>query len=216
MRTDQNRELIHRLLDGELAPEERDGLLSRIESDPDLAREYEALSGPVRMLAGDGRCEAPHGFSESVMQRLPQRTPSLGERVRTFLFGARVLRWNMATAMAGVLLVAAALLVTQYQDGGPTVPQPSAAEVPTTVRLSFYAPQARQVAVAGDFNRWTVGSDEMERRDGGIWTIDLTLQPGRYTYMFVLDGKSWVADPGAESYQDDGFGSRNSVMKVRI
>jgi hypothetical protein len=31
----------------------------------------------------------------------------------------------------------------------------------------------------------------------------------------VLDGKAWVADPGAESYQDDGFGSRNAVMKIR-
>jgi negative regulator of sigma E activity len=214
MRTD-DKELIHQLLDGELGAEEQERLLRRVKADPELAREYEALSSPVRLLAADGRCEAPPDLAGSVMRRLPQPAPALSERLRAFFFGARVLRWNMATAMAGVLLVAAALVVTQYQEGGRTAPPAAVTEVPTTVRLSFYAPQARQVAVAGDFNRWTVGSDVMERRDGGVWTIDLTLQPGRYTYMFVLDGKSWVADPGAESYQDDGFGSRNSVMKVR-
>lgn len=215
MRKDEDRELIHRLLDGDLSAEEQDGLLRRIKADPDLAREYEALNGPVQMLAADGRREAPPGFTATVMQRLPQRKPSWGQRLHGFLFGPRVLRWNMATAMAGLLLVAAALLLTQLRDGGRTAPPTAATEGPATVRLSFYAPQARQVAVAGDFNKWAVGSDLMERRDGGIWTIDLTLQPGRYTYMFVLDGKAWVTDPGADSYQDDGFGSTNAVIKVR-
>jgi anti-sigma factor RsiW len=215
MRNDHDRELIHRLLDGDLAADERDELLRRIKADPDLAREYEALNGPVQMLAADGRREAPPGFTEAVMRRIPERKPSLGERLHGFLFGARVLRWNMATAMAGLLLVTAALLLTQLRDGGRTALPTAATEGPATVRLSFYAPQARQVAVAGDFNKWAVGSDLMERRDGGIWTIDLTLQPGRYTYMFVLDGKAWVTDPGADSYQDDGFGSTNAVIKIR-
>jgi 1,4-alpha-glucan branching enzyme len=122
----------------------------------------------------------------------------------------------MASVMAGLVLVAAAtLLVTQFRDGERAAMPTAATEASVTVRLSFYAPQARQVAVAGDFNKWSVGSDLMDRRNGGLWTIDLSLRPGRYTYMFVLDGKAWVADPGADSYQDDGFGSRNAVMKVR-
>jgi anti-sigma factor RsiW len=216
MPSDHDRELIHRLLDGDLAADERDDLLRRIKTDPDLAREYETLSGPIGLLAGDGRREAPPGFTEAVMQRLPERKPSLGEQLSGFFFGARVLRWNVATAMAGLMLIAAALLLTQLRDGVRTAPLTAAMQGPATVRLSFYAPQARQVAVAGDFNKWSVGSNLMERRDGGIWTIDLTLQPGRYTYMFVLDGTAWVADPGADSYQDDGFGSTNAVMKVSI
>lgn len=215
MRSDQDRELIHRLLDGDLADDERGELLRRIQDEPDLAREYAELSGPVQMLAKDGRRKAPPGFTASVMRRLPQRKPSLGERLHAFLFGQRTLRWNMATAMAGVLLVAAALLMTQLRDGRPGERRTALQEDTVTVRLSFYAPAARQVAVAGDFNKWSVGSDLMDRRDGGIWTIDLTLRPGRYSYMFVLDGSVWVADPGAESFQDDGFGSRNAVMMVR-
>jgi len=147
------------------------------------------------------------------MARLPERAPSLGERVRSFLFGDRVLRWNLASVLAITAMIASVVLLTQPDDL--RLAQPPAAERVVTIRLSFYAPQARQVAVAGDFNKWTVGSDLMDRRDGGIWTIDLTLQPGRYAYMFVLDGSNWVADPGADSFQDDGFGSTNAVMRIR-
>ena len=84
-----------------------------------------------------------------------------------------------------------------------------------TVRLSFHAPQARTVAVAGEFNKWKTDADEMKRTDG-TWSIDLKLKPGVYTYSFIVDGKSWVPDPGAASYEDDGFGSRNAVLRVNI
>ncbi len=50
----------------------------------------------------------------------------------------------------------------------------------------------------------------------GMWSIDLKLKPGVYTYSFVVDGKTWVPDPGAESYVDDGLGSRNAVLRVNI
>ena len=85
----------------------------------------------------------------------------------------------------------------------------------TTVRLTFYAPQARTVSVAGDFNKWRTETDAMKGNDG-MWSIDLKLKPGVYSYSFIVDGKTWVADPGAESYQDDGFGSQNSILRVAI
>jgi hypothetical protein len=34
--------------------------------------------------------------------------------------------------------------------------------------------------------------------------------------MFVVDGKTWVIDPKAQVYDDDGFGGRSSVVRVRI
>jgi hypothetical protein len=34
--------------------------------------------------------------------------------------------------------------------------------------------------------------------------------------MFVVDGTAWVTDPDAESFQDDGFGNRNAVVRVSI
>jgi anti-sigma-K factor RskA len=206
--------IIQRFLDGEVPADEREEMLRRIMNDPAWKREYEEQRAALDLLEQEGPQEAPAGFTAAVMQRLPEQAPSRGERIRAFLFGDRVLRWNMATAMALIALVTAALLLTQRPEQGRRT-TPAEAEGSVTVRLSFYAPQARQVAVAGDFNKWTVGSDLMDRRNGGLWTIDLTLRPGRYSYMFVLDGTTWVADPGAESFQDDGFGSRNAVMRIK-
>jgi hypothetical protein len=34
--------------------------------------------------------------------------------------------------------------------------------------------------------------------------------------MFIVDGREWVADPNAPTVRDDGFGNRNSVMRVGI
>jgi anti-sigma factor RsiW len=208
-------DIIQRLLDGEVPEGDRAEVLRGIEADPELRREYEDLRAAMILLERDGPAEAPPGFTSTVMRRIPLREPSFGERVRVFLFGSRELRWNMASAIAGSLVILFVLVALQLRDSVRST-APTAEDAGTvTVRLSFYAPQARQVAVAGDFNRWTVGTDLMERRNGGVWTVDLTLRPGRYSYMFVLDGETWVTDPGAEGYQDDGFGSRNAVLQVR-
>ena len=208
-----DRDSIQRLLDGEVPPEEREMLLRQVMNDPAAKRDYDELRAVMDLMESEGPREAPPGFTASVMARLPERAPSLGERIRSFLFGDRVLRWNMASALAIAAMLAAVILL--MRPGDLRMAKQPAGEGVVTVRLSFYAPQARQVAVAGDFNKWTVGSDLMDRRDGGLWTIDLTLLPGRYAYMFVLDGSTWVADPEAESFQDDGFGSTNAVMRIR-
>ena len=75
------------------------------------------------------------------------------------------------------------------------------------VRLMFDAPDARRVAVAGDFNRWDVEAtplarDERSRR----WSVTLALREGEHRYAFVVDGTRWIADPhAARSVQgDDG------------
>jgi hypothetical protein len=60
------------------------------------------------------------------------------------------------------------------------------------------------------------GRTSMERSDGGVWTATIPLKPGRYQYMFVIDGKRWIADPLATEDAGDGFGSRNAVLDVSI
>ena len=73
------------------------------------------------------------------------------------------------------------------------------------VRLMFDAPDARRVAVAGDFNRWDVEAtplvrDERSRR----WSVTLALREGEHRYAFVVDGTRWIADPhAARSVQGD-------------
>ncbi|MBA7573509.1 hypothetical protein ES708_15307 [subsurface metagenome] len=55
----------------------------------------------------------------------------------------------------------------------------------------------------------------MEDPEGdGIWTGKISLKPGRYEYMLVVDDAKWVPDPNAKIYADDGFGSRNTVLYI--
>jgi 1,4-alpha-glucan branching enzyme len=83
------------------------------------------------------------------------------------------------------------------------------------VSFVFLAPAATNVSVVGDFNDWDTGATPLARVDErGIWTVTLPLRPGRYLYMFVVDGTRWAPDPAAPVAPDDGFGVPNSVVTV--
>ncbi|NTW59987.1 MAG: hypothetical protein HGB21_02880 [Nitrospirae bacterium] len=212
------RDIVHRLLDGDVPAAEKDAISRRIQDDPVLRREFDDLSSAVGLLEQEGRLKPPLAFTASVMGRLPGRVETLPARVKRFFFGSRVLRWNMATAMALVLLTVVSLAVMKQmtnvnRETARTSVSPGG--VVETVRLTFVAPAAKRVAVAGDFNKWRTDSHLMTR-ENGIWTIELPLTPGVYTYMFIVDDEQWVTDPRAESYRDDGFGYRNAVMRVSI
>ena len=82
------------------------------------------------------------------------------------------------------------------------------------VEFSIYAPNAKKVTIAGDFNGWSKVADPLSDRDGdGIWKIIIPLKPGRYEYKFVVDDR-WIADPSNPKMVDDGFGGKNSVIVV--
>jgi hypothetical protein len=81
------------------------------------------------------------------------------------------------------------------------------------VVFSLVAPHAGQVCVAGSFNQWSAQNHCLTRR-GESWLLRIALPPGRYSYVFVLDGGDWQPDPGAVLCEDNGFGSRNSVLVV--
>jgi hypothetical protein len=87
----------------------------------------------------------------------------------------------------------------------------------TKVQFSLKSNDAKihTVAIAGDFNSWNQMDNLLEDPDGdGIWTGTLKLKPGRYEYMFVLDGKKWVPDPNALRYVKDGFGNKNAILEI--
>jgi len=216
---DREREIIHKILDGD-AEEEEQKILSRgMEADTRLGEEFTGLMNAVRLLKESERREAPFSFTAEVMKKLPGRSPSVLSRFREFLFGSRVLRWNMASvlAMAVIVLVTVVTVSRMHRETTETIMSSSSGqdEATVSVRLTFHSPQAQRVAVAGDFNNWKTDAHEMKKSDG-IWSIDLKLKPGIYSYSFVVDGKSWVPDPGAEAYEDDGYGSRNSILRTNI
>jgi 1,4-alpha-glucan branching enzyme len=85
-----------------------------------------------------------------------------------------------------------------------------------TVRFTVLAPGAKQVFLVGSFNGWTKGATPMEIVNGsGLWTVDVPLKEGEYTFMYLIDGDRWVTPPLAEEFITDGFGQTNGVVIVR-
>jgi hypothetical protein len=214
-----DREQIHRLLDGDVPDAEKEMIIGRVQDDPVLRKEFDDLSSAVEMLEREGRMDPPLAFTASVMRKLPRPADPLPSGLRRFFFGSRVLRWNMAAALAIVLLtvVTTILMMKQLTHIDPSLLSATAPSVEQAalVRLTFVAPAAQHVSVAGDFNKWRTDSHVM-KRENGMWTINIPLKPGIYSYMFIVDNSHWVADPHAESYLDDGFGAQNAVMRVSL
>lgn len=83
----------------------------------------------------------------------------------------------------------------------------------TNVHFSYIDKRAKSVCVAGDFNGWSKAAHCMTKT-GESWSLDLKLAPGRYQYLFVIDGQVWRPDPGAFLNESNGFGGKNSVLIV--
>ncbi len=211
-----DQEMIHRLLDGDLGPDEKKALMGRVQADPALKEELDGLTGALRAIEMSERMPAPLFFTAEVMRRLPARKSTIGDRVRDFLLKGRVLRWNMATAFAAAVLFALVFTqVVRTRNAPVETAAVSQQEQTVTVTINLHAPEAHHVAVAGTFNKWKADANMLTRKENGVWTITIPLKPGEYSYMFIVDGKAWVTDPNAETYSDDGFGNKNAVMRVR-
>jgi hypothetical protein len=214
--SDANDLLVQRFVDQDLSAEERVNLIARLGRDEPLRRRvlaFETMALESRRLP---RPIVPEDFSANVVARIAgDRSPwAFVQR----LLAPRTLQWNMASAFAAACLLviaASAAFVAMRRPGAPT-PAAAAGTAPTVlVRLVVLQPQARTVEVAGDFNGWDPARTPLEQTAGGAWTVTLPLEPGRYKYMFVVDGHEWVVDPFAVEQADDGFGSRNAVLDVR-
>jgi hypothetical protein len=82
-------------------------------------------------------------------------------------------------------------------------------------QFSLVAPEAERVALVGDFNDWKEGATPLVPVGDGVWSAALTLDPGRYKYMFLVDGRP-TADPATPPVpvRDDDFGVPSSVITV--
>jgi hypothetical protein len=77
-----------------------------------------------------------------------------------------------------------------------------------------YTPPAKTSAVylAGTFNEWKPTAQRMTGPDAkGAFTTRLVLKPGTHEYKYVLEGKTWKADPA--NRRQTGF-YNNSVLVV--
>lgn len=74
-------------------------------------------------------------------------------------------------------------------------------------------PRARSVAVVGSFNEWDPSAHRL-RRESDEWTIAVSLPPGRYAYLFLVDGVAWN-DPDDDGRVPCEWGGAYSVRAVR-
>ena len=75
-------------------------------------------------------------------------------------------------------------------------------------------PRACSVALVGSFNRWDTSVHQLTLQPDGWWTISLTLAPGKYPYLFIVDGVPW------NDLEDDGrvpceWGGEYSLRVIR-
>ena len=116
---------------------------------------------------------------------------------------------GLTTAVALIIFFAFTFIFNNL----PNTSSICSAEVQFSLKLNNN--KTHTVAIAGDFNSWNPGDNLLEDPDGdGIWTGTLKLKPGRYEYMFVIDGEKWFPDPNALRYVKDGFGNKNAILEI--
>lgn len=122
-----------------------------------------------------------------------------------------------ALAAAAVIVVLALLgtrAASTHRGGTPPVAS-APHDTVYMVRFVLLAPDARSVALVGDFNNWNRASTALAPTGKeGVWTASVALPPGRHEYAFVVDGEHWVADPHANVTIHDDFGTASSIVTV--
>jgi len=178
-----------------------------------LRGEAEAWSELLEDVRTHAVAGAPLGATARVMEAVQaDAAGGAGARLAawtTWLVRPRAVRISPLAAAAAIALVAWS--VTQF-----ALSPIGTGSLDDRVYVQFLisAPEARTVALAGDFNEWDP-TIQLDDPDGdGLWSARVALEPGVHEYMFVIDGSEWRPDPNALSYTNDGFGQQNSVLAV--
>jgi 1,4-alpha-glucan branching enzyme len=85
---------------------------------------------------------------------------------------------------------------------------------PRKITFTHVNSSARAVSLAGSFNDWNPQSHLLTRQPDGKWATALPLPPGRYEYLFVVDGR-WVPDAEAIEWIPNPHGSVNCIIDVK-
>ena len=226
---DEQELLVQRFIDQDLTPEERVEFLQAVDADPTVRRRWLNLEMVVAEAAQLPRITPSARFLSELKAKVAPPPLSWWEQLWATVTTPRTFEWSLAGAVAAacvaIVSVAGLFAVISPRVVEVHVPAIPAQTIATStkqeepkifVRLVLLQPGARSVSVAGDFNGWDPAQTKLERSDGGVWTATIPLKPGRYQYMFVIDGKQWMADPLAAEEATDGFGAQNAVLDVAI
>jgi len=195
-----------------------------LKSCPTCNKEYQSIKELITSLNSLSPQPAPADFTQSIMAKISQEDiqiqsswmdrikkrisiPSLSfPRKWESMFSFRL---AAAAAVTALIVFFAFTFIFNTPDTYPIC----SAEVQFSLKINDS--KAHTVAIAGDFNGWSPQANLLEDPEGdGIWTGTLKLEPGRYEYMFVLDGEKWFPDPNALRYVKDGFGNKNAILEI--
>ena len=162
--------------------------------------------------------------AERERAREEMRRRSLGRTGRRARWAAAVAGVAAAAMLTVVLLRAPqrtavpTAATTSGQTGARLISSDVGAEAGVArqpVQLVLRAPSATSVRVVGDFNAWDKEQAPMTRdAASGLWSVTLSLRPGRHVYAFVVDDTVWMRDPRATAAPDADFGRPGSVLLV--
>ena len=176
--------------------------------------EYLNLKDVVSSLGSISSQPVPADFTQSIMTKISQKEIQIQsswiDRIKKQVSIPQLsFRLVGAAAAAALIVFFAFTFVFNTPDTSPIC----SAEVQFSLKINDG--KAHTVAIAGDFNGWDPQANLLEDPEGdGIWTGTIKLEPGRYEYMFVLDGEKWFPDPNALRYVKDGFGNRNAILEI--
>lgn len=81
------------------------------------------------------------------------------------------------------------------------------------VTFSLDQPDAKEVILMGDFNKWNSKKHSMQKDENGMWSKAVLIPPGNYEYKFLVDGK-WKEDPQNDRICQNRFGTYNNVFSL--
>jgi len=82
------------------------------------------------------------------------------------------------------------------------------------IEFTLHAPEAIEVYLTGEFNRWSTKSLPMKKDKDGVWRTQLGLLPGRYEYKLFADN-AWVENLLDVETVPNAFGTQNFIITVK-
>ena len=211
------KKLINPYIDGMLDKDTATQIEAHLKTCPDCNKEYLELKeiiSSLNILSVQSEL-VPATFNQNIMAKIVQQEVRIKSSwIDDFKKRISIPKFSFRFAGSAIAAIAAVLFFAfTFLFNTPTISPVCSAEVNFSINLGDK--ENHIVAIAGDFNDWNHEKNLLEDPDrDGTWTGTLKLEPGRYEYMFVLDGEEWVPDPNALRYVKDGFGSRNSILEI--
>lgn len=208
-------------LDARITSALREGVASTPEARERVMRAIRAAAPPVRGVGDDADVVA--GGAQSRRTGSFWRSPAFGLLAAASIAG--VIALVRAIGVEGPIPEVPGQRTVAARQEAVRGPEPVVAPAAAAgilgdgrirvarVQFVFVAPQARRVAVVGDFNDWDAAAAPLTA-SGGVWSGQLDVPFGRHDYAFVVDGERWVRDPNAPQAPADEFGGGYSVIVV--